>query len=384
MTNARRGPVARLRRRVYELLEGDHAEDPLARAVDMALIILIVANVASFVAETVPSIEQRYGRALHWFDTVSLLIFTVEYLARLWSSIEMPFFRRLPSWRARMRFAMTPYALIDLLTILPFYITFFVDIDLRVLRALRLFRLLKLARYSPALHALINAVYNERRALAGSLLLMMIMLLFASSGIYMIESAHQPEAFGSIPQAAWWALATLTTVGYGDVAPETPLGKMFGGLVMLIGLGMFALPIAIISTGFAQEVSRRDFVVTWPLVARIPLLADLDPPAVAALAPYLRAHHFPPNWAVISAEKPADAVFFIASGAVILHSATDAKRLDRGAAFGRADAAQDGPNRVIAATRLRVLELARTDFHRLETASPDTAERVREALSRHC
>ena len=155
--------------------------------------------------------------------------------------------------------------IIDLLAILPFYLYLLVPFDLRALRVLRLFRLfrlLKLLRYSPALLTLKRVVAREYRALLGALLLMMMLMLFSAAIIYFLEREAQPDKFGSIPAAAWWALATLTTIGYGDIVPITPWGKVFGGIVMLFGLGMFALPIAILATGFSQESARHEFVVT--------------------------------------------------------------------------------------------------------------------------
>src|SRR5262249_12374483 len=152
---------------------------------------------------------------------------------------------------------------------------------------LRLFRLLKLVRYSPALQTLKRVVAHEYRALLGALLVMMIGLLFASTIIYMLEHNAQPDKFASIPDAAWWALATLTTVGYGDIVPIPPWGRVFGGVVMILGVCMFALPIAIIATGFSIESARHEFVVTWSMVARIPLFSTLDAAEVAEVTKLL-------------------------------------------------------------------------------------------------
>lgn len=368
-----------LRRRVYEVLEVGRGEDRLSRIVDAALVTLVVLNVAAFAFETVPWVQETYGDELYVFEVFSVVVFTAEYAMRLWSCVEMPFLNRMRPWRARLRFARRPFMVIDLLAILPFYLSLFISADLRVLRALRLFRFLKLARYSPALHALVNVLINERRALAGSFLLMMTMLLFAATGAYMLERDAQPEDFGTIPDAAWWAMATLTTVGYGDVSPVTPGGKVFGALVMIVGLGMFALPIAIISTGFAQEVNRRDFVVTWPLVARIPMLAELDAPAIAELMPLLRAHNYPPRWEIVSAGGAATAMFFIASGSATEQTGEGARALGKGDFFGEVGMLSGGSYAfsVTAETRVRALELERDDFARLEAASPATAARIR-------
>ena len=288
----------------------------MSRAVDAFIVALILLNVAAFVAETVPRLAQEYGAWFRTFEFVSVAVFTVEYVLRLWVAVEVPFLSRLPAWKARLTFASRGPQIIDLLAILLFYLGELLAIDLRVLRVLRLLRFLKLSRYSPAMHALIRVLHAERRALAGALLLLCAAVLFASTGIYYLESQAQPDKFGSVPDAAWWAIATLTTVGYGDVTPVTPLGRLFGSLVMVLGLCILALPVAIISTGFAQEASRRDFVVTWSLVSRVPLLAELDARDVARIMPLLQAHNLPPNIEVVPAGSPGTAMYFIAAGKV--------------------------------------------------------------------
>ena len=145
---------------------------------------------------------------------------------------------------------------------------------------------------------------NEWRALLGGLLLMMVLLLFSATIVYFLEREAQPDKFGSIPAAAWWALATLTTIGYGDIVPITPLGKLFGGVVMLIGLCMFALPIAIISAGFSQESARHEFVVTWSMVARVPLFSTLDAAEVAEVTKLLYTRLVQAGGLIVSAGEP--------------------------------------------------------------------------------
>lgn len=372
--------IDRIRRRAYEVLEIGRGEDRLSIWVDNGLIVLIVLNVVAFSLETVDALADAYGPWFFAFEAFSVFVFCIEYGLRLWSSVEVPFLSRLSPLEARIRFARRPYMLIDLVAILPFFLSFLVAADLRILRLLRLFRFLKLARYSPAMHTLLRVIVNEQRALAGASLLMAAMLLFSATGIYLLERHVQPEAFGSIPQSAWWAMATLTTVGYGDVAPVTPAGKVFGGLVMLIGLGMFALPIAIISTGFAQEVGRRDFVVTWSLMARIPLFAELDAKAIADLMPYLHAHNYPIHWEVISAGSEGESMFFIAGGCVRLRTAGGEQVLRTGDFFGEIamlDRSQHEFSFTTAA-RTKLLRLHRDDFLRLERLHPDIAAHIRE------
>ena len=367
------------RKRVYEVIEVGRGEDRISKIVDNFLIILITLNLFAFVIETVPSIKAEWGWHLEWFNVISVIIFTIEYAARIWSSVEVPFLKRLPATEARLKFAMRPYLIIDLLAILPFYLSLIIPLDLRFLRVLRLFRFLKIARYSPALATLMRVLFNERRALAGSMLLMIAMLLFSSTGIYYIERFANTEAFGTIPDAAWWAMATLTTVGYGDVSPVTPLGKMFGGVVMILGLGMFALPIAIISTGFAQEMSRRDFVVTWSLISRIPILAELDTKEVEGMMKYLLAHNYAPNMEIIKAGSPGDAMYFIASGEVLLKSNHGDVTLTTGEFFGEIAMLEneDYEFPYTTVSNCKLLKLEKNDFAVLSGTHPKIGEHIR-------
>ncbi len=219
----------RWRREVNDILEVGGDAHPAGRVVNVFIVLLIFLNAIAFAAETVDHLADRYGAYFDAFNVFSVIVFTVEYVLRVWSAVDIPMLSRLPPWRARLRFALRPIMLIDLFAFLPFYLQWFVPLDLRVLRVLRLFRLLKLVRYSPALQTLGRVIADEYRALLGALLVMLVLLLFASTAIYFLEREAQPDKFGSIPAAAWWALSTLTTVGYGDVVPVTPWGKVVGG-----------------------------------------------------------------------------------------------------------------------------------------------------------
>ncbi len=378
--------LARIRRRVYEIIEVGRGEDRASKAFDAFIVALIVLNVAAFVAETVPSLHAQYAREFHWFEVISVAIFTAEYLARLWIAIEVPFLAKAPPLKARLKMARRPALIIDLLAILPFYIGHLFAIDLRVLRVLRLLRFFKLSRYSPALHTLVRVIGNERRALAGALLLLIAAVLFAATGMHYLEQDAQPDKFGSVPEAAWWAIATLTTVGYGDVAPITPLGRFFGSIIMVAGLCILALPVAIISTGFAQEVGRRDFVVNWSLMSRIPMLAELDASSVAALMPLLHAHNLPPNVEIMAEGTTGDAIFFLAAGRVCRRGKDSVREYATGDAIGLTAMLHNDKHHASfhTVTKVRLLKLHRADFHRLEVMHPNlTAElrRLAEAAS---
>ncbi|MGE5259251.1 MAG: potassium channel family protein, partial [Actinomycetota bacterium] len=263
------------RREVHDLLEVGGDAHPAGRLVNAFIILLIILNAIAFATDTVPALAERYAFEFELFNIFSVIVFTIEYVLRVWSSVEIPMLSRLPRWQARLRFAARPMMIIDLLAFFPWYLHWIYPMDLRVLRLFRLFRLLKLVRYSPALQTLGRVIADEYRALLGALLVILVLLLFSATAMYYLEREAQPDKFGSIPDAAWWALATLTTVGYGDVVPITPWGKMLGGVVMLLGVGMIALPVAIIATGFSQESSRHQFVVTWSMLARVPLFASM-------------------------------------------------------------------------------------------------------------
>ncbi len=373
------------RRQTYFLLEAGHTGNRAARACDWVMITLIVANVAAAVLVTVDSLRASYGKAFDYFEIFSVAVFTVEYLLRLWVCVEHPSIRPLGPVKGRVKFALGPFALIDLLAILPFYLAFFLPAaDLRVLRIFRLLRLLKLARYSPALATLWRVLIDERRALAAALVIMLGLLTLSAAAMYYAERQSQPELFSDIPSAMWWALATLTTVGYGDVVPITPLGRAIGGLVMLFGLGMFALPIGIIASGFASEIHRRDFVVTWGMVARVPLFAKLDALSVSRITNLLRARVVDPDTVILRRGDPADSMYFIASGEVRVELSPRPLDLGEGDFFGEMALLQKSRRgaTVRSISRCRLLVLEAEDFNELIESDGDLREAINEVAER--
>ena len=245
------------RKRVAEMLEPGRTADRPSRALNLFLILLISLNVVAIILESVDSIYQQYQSLFWYFEVFSVAVFTVEYITRVWSCIELDEASESSPIMGRLRYMLTPIALIDLIAILPFYLGLYLTIDLRFLRGLRLLRLFKLTRYSPALVAWLDVVQQESEALLAAMVVLLIMLVMSAAGIYLLENDLQPETFGSIPSSMWWAIVTLTTLGYGDVVPITPMGKAFAGLIGLIGIGMIALPAAIMASGFAENIRGR-------------------------------------------------------------------------------------------------------------------------------
>ncbi len=246
-----------LRKKTAYLLEQSPHFERASYWLNLSLIVLIILNVIAIILESVDWVHQQYHQEFWYFELFSVSIFTIEYLARVWSSIDLSESKDSAPIRGRIRYMLSPIALVDLIAILPFYLSLYVGIDLRFLRVLRMLRLFKLTRYSPALAALLDVIQKESEALLSACLVLLIMLILAACGIYLLEHDVQPEVFGNIPDAMWWSMITLTTVGYGDVVPITTGGKLFGGLIGLIGIGMVALPAAIMASGFAEYLHQR-------------------------------------------------------------------------------------------------------------------------------
>ena len=244
--------------RANQILDKASEGDRTSRLIDSFIMALIVLNVVMVILETVQDLAVRYASFFEGFELFSVIIFTSEYLLRLWACTSDERFQG--SISGRIRYATTPMAIVDLLAILPFYLPMFFAVDLRILRAMRLFRLLrlfKLGRYSAALQTLGNVLSDRRGELYVTMFVLVIMLVIASSLMYFVEHEAQPEAFSSIPSSMWWGMVTLTTVGYGDAYPVTSAGKFLGALIALMGIGMFALPAGILGSGFAEEIQKQ-------------------------------------------------------------------------------------------------------------------------------
>lgn len=246
------------RLRLWQLLDTPQPGDRAAAVVGTVLIALIALNVAAAIVGTVHGVHARYGAWLDAFEAFSVAVFCLEYLARLWTCTSQAAYAS--PVLGRLRYALTPLALIDLLAVLPSLLVF-MAIDLRFLRALRLFRLLriaKLGRYSEALAMIGRVLRRKKEELFISSLLMLMLIVLSASLMYFAEHDAQPDKFPDIPTAAWWAVVTLTTVGYGDVYPVTVLGKLCASLVAMFGIAMFALPAGMLGAAFSEEMSRHE------------------------------------------------------------------------------------------------------------------------------
>ena len=244
-----------LRKFVYDNLHDEENETLFSRCINYALIGLIIGNVIAVLLESVNQIYKDYQWYFDIFENISILIFTVEYILRFWSVVEKDPFDS--EWHQRWKYITSGAAIIDLLAILPAYLNFFVHFDLRFLRIVRLLRLLKLTRYFVSLQILLRVIEREKGSFQAVIFILVIMIIMAAAGVYLIESRVQPDVFSSIPASMWWAVVTLTTVGYGDVTPVTPLGRFLGALITILGVGLAALPAGILANGLANELELR-------------------------------------------------------------------------------------------------------------------------------
>jgi voltage-gated potassium channel len=247
----------RIRRRIYEVLKISDKKGSLSWKFDVFLITIILLNVLVTVLETVQDIYENFGELIDLFNWISVVLFTIEYLLRVWTVVESPRFRHPVT--GRLKFIFSPLGLIDLLAILPFYLPF-MGFDLRfvrILRIFRLFRIFRVAKYIKAIDAIRHVIRQKKEELLISLMFVTFLLIISSCIIYYVEHDAQPDLFSSIPATMWWSIATLTTVGYGDIFPITPLGRFLGSIIAVLGVGLFALPTGILASGFSEEISKR-------------------------------------------------------------------------------------------------------------------------------
>jgi voltage-gated potassium channel len=240
------------RKRLYLILEPTEKGSLLEQIFEVLLIILIILNIVVIVISSIKGVQEEYKIELYWFEVFSVVLFSIEYVARVYSIVENTRYKK--QIRGRIAYLGTPMAIIDLMAILPFYLTF-LPLDLRFLRIFRLmglFRMFKVARYMHALTMFKRVMVERKEQLVLSFIFILFILVIISTIMFYVERDAQPEKFTSIPATMWWGIATLTTVGYGDMVPVTPLGQLLGGMFAITGVGLLALPAGILSSGFFE------------------------------------------------------------------------------------------------------------------------------------
>ncbi|MDX1737501.1 MAG: cyclic nucleotide-gated ion channel [Alphaproteobacteria bacterium] len=371
-----------IRKKLFYLLEGWGQASSLGRFTDAFLVCLIVINIVAVTVSSIPEYHDRYFGLWMTIEVVSLIIFTVEYFARIWVCIEAPDLAEINSFKARLKFILRPIMIIDLLAILPMYLFAFGAVgvvDIRYLRVFRMLRILKLVRYSPAMQIVTDVIKAEKRAILSALLLGLVVLLLASSMIHMVEHKVQPDKFGSIPQSMWWAMATLTTVGYGDVIPVTTVGKLLGSVVMLMGIGVFGLWAGIMASGFSEELRRRGFRVKWQMLAHCKVFESLDTRALIDLSKKMRPMTLPARMLISRKGVRADTIYIVVSGQVEAELPNGLRLLGAGDMFGELGLLHGGTTATtfIAVEDVRLIAMNIKQFEELMDTHAEVADKIR-------
>ncbi len=367
-----------LRNRLYELLERDDLPHSGGSRFAGLIVAIIAVDVLAAIFASVPEIDAQFGWLLTTVEIAAVAAFALEYAARLWSVVGHSL-RDMTPLRARLEYALSTLGLIDLLAFLPSAIALAIG-DKTALVLFGMLPFLKLVRYSTAMRSLLAALHAERRTLFGCVVILTGAVLLFAALLYAIEHKVQPDKFGTMPQAMWWAIVTLGTVGYGDVVPVTPLGRIVTVVAIVIGFAMIALPVAIISTAFADEVRRRDFVVTWGMLARVPLFSHLNAADIADIMRLLRSQTIEAGEVLVRRGDAASSMYFITAGEVEIDLPSQRVRLADGTFFGEI-ALLRRTNRsgtVTAMRKTKLLLLDAQDFHALIERMPALAAHVRE------
>jgi voltage-gated potassium channel len=371
----------RLRLLTHDILDRGSMVAGWSLWVHRTLIFFIITNVTVDIFASVPDINKQYHSFFLIFEIISFVIFFIEYLLRVWSCVEFIHLKPYKPWKARLKYMLRPMSIIDFLAFAPLLFGIIMGTEARAFLLLRLVRFFKLARYSTGMVSLIEAVNNERNSLIACLGILCGAVLMSASAMHLAEQVAQPDKFGTIPDAMYWAIITLTTVGYGDYTPITPLGKVIAGVTAVSGLVMLALPVGIIASAFAQALNRRDFVVTWSMVARVPLFSKLDAGTIAEIMQVLKSRSLMNGETIFRKGDPSRGIYFIAEGHVIWVQGKEQRNLEKGDFFGEKAVLHRGNHlasaKAVGKTKLLVLEA--DDLSHIMHAHEDFSERLREA-----
>ena len=347
-------------------------------ATKLVLILAIVGSVFAAAWGTIPGLSPGFDATLHLVSQIAFLIFLAEYLARLASAAGRDPAAIAAPAQAIWHYMRSPLGLVDALVVLPQLASLVGLLGADWARLGGVLALVKVARYARAIPLVTTVFRNEGRSLLAALNVMLVLLMIAATIMYMLEHNAQPQLFSSIPASLWWAIVTIATVGYGDMTPITIGGRIFAGITMLIGIAMFAVPAGILATGFAAEIRRRDFVVTWNTVAKVPLFSGLDAASIASIARLLKPEIAPAHYAIVRRGDPATAMYFIMSGEVEVDVHPHPVRLRAGQFFGEIALLRQTQRSatVTSVTEVQLLALEASDFRNLIENYPDLKERV--------
>ncbi len=369
-----------IRARIYALLRYSDPT-PAARQVRVFSLIVLGIGLLAVIVLSIDELEHGLRRILRITIWTVTFIFLAEYLLRLWACPEAPHYDQDTPLQARLHWARSVEGLINLLAVTPAFLFAggYAITGADTASVFCILWILKLGLHAPAFSTLVRVMSNERAAIASVLILFTILLMIAATAAHMLERIRQPEQFGSLPGAMWWAVVTLTTTGYGDVVPLTAGGRIVGGLLMISGIAVLALMTGILATGFAQEERRREYLRVWEQVARVPLFASLGVVTLSEIVGKLRTRYYPPRITVVRRGDPGDSMFFISSGEVEVRLPNGGSvALGEGAFFGEMALLERQPRSASVATTkpTTLLVLYASDFYEIASHIPKLAEAV--------
>lgn len=350
----RRGlSIGRMRSQLYRIVQGG----------------ILIAGLLAMIVSTVPNLGPETRLSLSVVLWCCLGIFAGEWVVNAWPK---------PDTAAAAKYVFSSRGLVDLLCIAPIPLALLLGVPAANAWLLAALWVLKLAAWTPGLSLLQRVIALEARPLASVLVIFLVVLLLSSVALFLLEGAEQPQQFGSLPLALWWAVTTLTGTGYGDAIPHSILGRIVAGCVMISGLGVFGLWTGILATGFAAEYRRRAFVRNWDLVTRVPFLRHLDPAAIIELTHMLRHIEVAAGIVVVRQGRPGDCMYFVAEGEVEVIVEPQPVRLGPGSFFGEIALIERGPRTasVITTAPTTLLSLDVTDFRTFTAQHPDLANEV--------
>ena len=343
----------------------------------MLILALVLINIAAVILATVPDLDRRFHGWFVAIEVVSLVVFTIEYGLRIYVAVEHEPYKHLKAWQARWHYIKSPEGIVDFVAILPFWFGYVAPDEARIVMVLRVLRFLKIARYSRSMQSLLDTVYKERRALGGCVIIFAGLTIVSATLMHAAEGQVQPDKFGTIPDAMWWAIVTLGTIGYGDAVPMTAAGKVIAGFTIVAAIVTIALPVGIIATAFADQIHRRDFIVTWGMVSRVPLFSGLTAGEIADVMRLLRAETRETGAIIARRGDAAHSMYFIARGSVEIELPDARHVLEEGMAALRR-VRRTATARALQHTSLLVLDAK--DLHALMERQPMIAARLRETI----
>jgi len=366
------------RARVYAVFRSDFGH--AGRQWRAFHLIVLAAGLLAVALSSVEGLPPLVDRILTTIVEIVAFVFFVEYIIRLWTAPESARYAGLSDGMARLRWALSGNGLIGLLAVVPIAAvssgTIHADSD--AVPIFCVLWILKLSVHAPAMNTVARVIANERASLASVLIIFIMVLVTAATLTHLLERHVQPQLFGSIPDALWWAVVTLTTTGYGDVVPHTVGGKMIGSVVMVSGILVLALMTGILATGFAEEERRREYLRVWDQVTRVPLFTQLGTVTLSEIVSKLRVRHYPARIVVVRRDEPGDSMFFISEGQVEVRLPRGSVALDQGGFFGEMALLDRLPRSatVVTSQPTTLLVLYASDFYEIAANIPSLVETV--------